>query len=184
MGNGWLDKERAQRQLCRKLALDVRQHLHGLPNLPSDCRRGNCLTCAAQRVVVVPQPQQQNSNRGDTILFQDDGLSQPISDLVTSRGYVLTCSSYLQTMVDSTTNNKTDNTTTTTTPTPRLHLLLGQHDELWNVVHSSPGRFTTEETQLAARAAMAKVIRQYDERNRQEWMDATKRALQLPPPNQ
>jgi ferredoxin len=57
-----------------------------LPEMPADCRRGNCMTCTA--------------HHGPTSAWNDleraeDGLSPELSAHVAERGYVLTCSSYL-----------------------------------------------------------------------------------------
>jgi ferredoxin len=62
---------------------DVRQHLE-LPELPSDCRRGNCLTCTGRHV---------DKSRQSNLRRLEDGLAPHISEEVAKRGYVLTCSS-------------------------------------------------------------------------------------------
>ena len=56
-----------------------------------------------------------------------------------------------------------------------LQIELGVHNEIWNEVYDH--RFTSPETQLAARAAMARVLRQSSERNPHEWIQATERIL-------
>ena len=55
-----------------------------IPELPSDCRRGNCLTCVGRHT----------SNSQESSLQQgEDGLSPEMSRQVSKKGYVLTCSS-------------------------------------------------------------------------------------------
>ena len=55
-----------------------------IPSLPSDCRRGNCLTCTARHA--------QGSNVS-ALQRGDDGLSPYLSSLAAQQGYILTCSS-------------------------------------------------------------------------------------------
>jgi hypothetical protein len=55
-----------------------------LPEMPADCRRGNCLTCTASHR---PDSQKENIWRGE------DGLAPYMSKCVSGKGYVLTCSS-------------------------------------------------------------------------------------------
>lgn len=55
-------------------------------NMPSDCRRGNCLTCSAR----VVRDDHSHLQRGE------DGLSPYISEFIEQKGYVLTCSSYVK----------------------------------------------------------------------------------------
>jgi len=138
----------------------LRRHLHGLPEMPSDCRRGNCLTCAASLVVDEDNENERATNPTNTRpgwVQQKDGLSPSMSKLVASKGYVLTCSSFVE--------------------QSGLQLELGENHNLWQEVYASPGRFTTDQAQLAARSAMAKVIRKYDERNLDQWAKETERAL-------
>lgn len=59
----------------------------GLPEMPSDCRRGSCLTCSA---VHAPDSQSDSLYRGD------DGLSPAVSRLAAKKGFVLTCSSFVR----------------------------------------------------------------------------------------
>jgi len=60
--------------------------LSSLPALPQDCRKGNCLTCAA---VHLP-----NSNKNSVVTL-DDGLAPVVRKAVDEKGYVQTCSSYV-----------------------------------------------------------------------------------------
>jgi ferredoxin len=57
-----------------------------LPSLPSDCRRGNCLTCSARHV--------ENSEKV-SLVRAEDGLSPYMSKQVKKNGYILTCSSHV-----------------------------------------------------------------------------------------
>ena len=57
----------------------------GLPNsaIPSDCRRGNCLTCTTTHA----------SGSSKTLVSDGDGLSPHISQTIQEKGYILACSS-------------------------------------------------------------------------------------------
>lgn len=116
-----------------------------LPEMPSDCRRGNCLTCAAKcRDETAPL------RRGE------DGLSPHLSKHVEKRGYVLTCSSFIQ-------GNG-------------VELELNKNADAWNEVYQL--RIQDEATQLVAQAAVAKTIRMYDERHVEEWAKETEQVYQ------
>lgn len=58
--------------------------LLAIPELPSDCRRGNCLTCVGRHSI---KSQESSLQRGE------DGLSPEVSRQISKKGYVLTCSS-------------------------------------------------------------------------------------------
>lgn len=55
-----------------------------ITELPSDCRRGNCLTCVGRHT---------SSSQESSLQRGEDGLSPEISRQVSLEGYVLTCSS-------------------------------------------------------------------------------------------
>lgn len=57
-----------------------------LPELPSDCRRGNCLTCSARHV---------ENSETVSLVRAEDGLSPYMSKQVEKSGYILTCSSHV-----------------------------------------------------------------------------------------
>jgi ferredoxin len=61
----------------------VSRHL-AIPELPSDCRRGNCLTCTGRH---------SDASDQSSLARCEDGLSPYISREVVKRGYLLTCSS-------------------------------------------------------------------------------------------
>jgi ferredoxin len=147
----------------------LQRQLPSLPELPSDCRRGNCLTCAAS----FSDPKQSELS---TVLSTRDGLSPAMSRLVAEKGYLLTCSSYLNPTWSSHSHRSTSSHNTVT-----LSLRLGENHALWQEIYASPGRFTTSQAQLAARSAMARVIRQSAERNLPEWAAQTEQLLQNTP---
>ena len=93
-----------------------------LPAIPSDCRRGNCMTCAGRLL-------------GDANLSQVlrgvDGLSPHVSDILQSSDYVLTCSSFI--IGDG------------------VEIVLGENSKVWDEVYhrrftSDESRTTTLET--------------------------------------
>uniref|UniRef100_A0A7S2YSW2 2Fe-2S ferredoxin-type domain-containing protein n=1 Tax=Entomoneis paludosa TaxID=265537 RepID=A0A7S2YSW2_9STRA len=119
---------------------------------PFDCRRGNCLTCSAQHT--------SESAATNLIDTTDNGLSPYVAKTIAERGYVLTCSS--------------------TVTGPGVSLTLGANNQLWDYVYR--GRLESEETESAARAAMAKAIRISAERNVEEWAEQTESAYQKSEP--
>jgi ferredoxin len=145
-------------------SMHIRMHLTALPDMPSDCRRGNCLTCAAsivdRRSGALAVDELALSDSLDVVRSNGDGLSPAMSKLISDKGYVLTCSSFIEQKQSSASS---------------LRLELGVQDDVWYEVYSN--RFKTPETELAARTAMARVLRQSAERNVEEWARATERAL-------
>jgi ferredoxin len=89
-----LERSGAPRTLC-------------LPDVPADCRRGNCLTCTAQH---------SSNSRSENLRRGQDGLSPSISSLVEEKGYVLTCSSCIS--------------------GDGVHLQLGENHGVWEDVYS------------------------------------------------
>jgi ferredoxin len=116
-----------------------------LPQMPSDCRRGNCMTCTAMC----------GNSTGQLLLRGEDGLSSEVSKIVADSGHVLTCCSYVQ--------------------GDGLKLELGENHRVWDTIYRQ--RFESEETQLIARAAMARVIRKNAERNVEEWATGVEAGL-------
>ena len=133
--------------------------------MPSDCRRGNCLTCAAKWSIINNQKPQQHpkpttaraatTRTAQPILRGEDGLSPTVSDKIAELGYMLTCSSYVQ--------------------GDGLELSLGENHALWDLIYRQ--RLESDETQIAARQAMARVIRKSAERNVPRWKRETEEVL-------
>mmetsp|Transcript_12376 Transcript_12376/g.16231 ORF Transcript_12376/g.16231 Transcript_12376/m.16231 type:complete len:256 (+) Transcript_12376:290-1057(+) len=118
-----------------------------IPPPPSDCRRGNCLTCSARHTTHSQVDNLQDVKDGN-------GLSPHMADTIAGEGYVLTCSS--------------------TIAGPGVSLKIGTNKQLWDYVYRE--RFETEDAQTTAHAAMAKAIRRSAERNVDEWADQTEKA--------
>lgn len=57
-----------------------------IPDIPSDCRRGNCLTCAGRHA---------SGSQQNALLRGPDGLSPQMSRELEERGHILLCSSYV-----------------------------------------------------------------------------------------
>lgn len=116
----------------------------GLPNsmIPSDCRRGNCLTCTGTHASVSSQ-----LASGTTVVCDGDGLSPHISKTIQEKGYILTCS--------------------TRVIGEGLQLNLGQNHKVWKEIYQD--RLKEEPTQVEKWAAMAKAKRKSDERNQAGW---------------
>jgi len=116
----------------------------GLPNsmIPSDCRRGNCLTCTGTHASV--------SSRlasGTAVVCDGDGLSPHMSRTIQEKGYILTCS--------------------TRVVGEGLQLNLGENHKVWRDIYQD--RLEEEPTQSAKWAAMARSKRRSDERNKARW---------------
>lgn len=77
-----------------------------LPELPSDCRRGNCMTCAAQH---------HEESKSDNLDQRENGLTPTVAEALREKGLVLTCSSFVL-------GNG-------------VHLELGENDQAWQEVY-------------------------------------------------
>ena len=140
----------------------------GLPELSSDCRRGNCLTCAAR--VITDRPQngeaqaryaEKDDNDGKDsaiprVIRSANGLSPYMAKQVQDAGYILTCSSFVT--------------------GSGLELQLSQQDLLWKLMYQQ--LFESEETQYVARQAKARWLRKLAEKNLSQWKQATEQAWQ------
>ncbi len=143
--------------------------LSSLPTFPQDCRRGNCLTCAA---IHLPNS---NKNAVDTP-DGADGLAPIVRKAIDDKGYVQTCSSYVT--------------------GEGVKLALGVCHDVWEDVWDSgssrgsgngsgsgngngsgSGRGHDEVAERIRFEAMAKVMRMADERNVRKWAKKTERML-------
>lgn len=125
----------------------------GLPNsmIPSDCRRGNCLTCTGTHASV--------SSRlasGTAVACDGDGLSPHISQTIQEKGYILTCS--------------------TRVVGEGLQLNLGENFNVWKDIYQD--RLEKEPTQGAKWAAMARSKRRSDERNKAKWEEQLEKLVE------
>jgi len=125
----------------------------GLPNsmIPSDCRRGNCLTCTGTHASV--------SSRlasGTAVVCDGDGLSPHMSRTIQEKGYILTCS--------------------TRVVGEGLQLNLGENHNVWKDVFQD--RLEEEPTQNTKWAAMARSKRRSDELNKDRWEKEMEKLLQ------
>jgi hypothetical protein len=126
------------------------------------------MTCAG----LIMNNKNSPSSSGDydrlVVRTNDNGLSPTISKMIADQGYLLTCSSFVR-------PSQNDDAADTSNSSNELQIELGAHNEIWNEVYDN--RFTSPETQLVARAAMARVLRQSAERNPNEWIQSTERIL-------
>ena len=121
----------------------------GMPTnmIPSDCRRGNCLTCTGTHA----SPRSRESNS----VVTDDGLSPHMSQWMRDKGYVLTCSSKV--VGDG------------------LELELGANSLAWEEAYLT--RLEDEHAKRVGWAAMARTKRKSDERNVPRWKRETEGVL-------
>jgi len=127
-------------------------------SLPSDCRRGSCLTCSGRHL---KGSSKSNVKPVDGSSGKDglgrDGLSPSTSRHIDSRGYVLTCSS--------------------TVVGPGVRLQLGENESVWGDVQQD--RFQDESAQILGRTCVARAMRLADEKNFPGWIDQAERMLEI-----
>lgn len=116
-----------------------------LSNIPHECRRGNCLTCASK----IASDSNTNVQQEDINLVAniDNGLSPTIASELAKSGYVLTCCSYVT--------------------GPGVVLELDQNNEVWDAVYRQ--RLTDGGTKQVALEAQARLLRRVDEENVGRW---------------
>jgi ferredoxin len=122
-----------------------------LPNhmIPSDCRRGNCLTCTG-KLVNVQQPSS-HLRQSHSSVVTDDGLAPSVSEFLKEAGFVVTCSSRV--VGDG------------------VQLVLGENHNVWMGLYQE--RIENDHTQIIGWAAMARTRRMGDERNVPRWKKET-----------
>jgi ferredoxin len=140
--------------------------------IPRDCRRGNCLTCAAKVVHnVSPKPtnmlapneqlvalnishQPTASSESHLIRFED-GLSPYVSFMLQKSQYFLTCCTRVK--------------------SHGLTIEIGQNHKLWNAVYQN--RFNSDATKRVSYSSMARAIRKSNEKEITQWMHRTEQLL-------
>lgn len=120
-----------------------------LSNVPHECRRGNCLTCASRAV-------KSSTTDQNLVANVDNGLSPTISSELTKSGYVLTCCSYVT--------------------GEGVVLELDQNNEVWDVVYKQ--RLSDGDTKQVALEAQARLLRRVDEENVEKWKNKMKKVLE------
>ncbi|KAL7478381.1 hypothetical protein ACHAW6_004148 [Cyclotella cf. meneghiniana] len=111
----------------------------GLSNIPHDCRRGNCLTCASR--LISAEHSAQTNLRANV----NNGLSPALSSDLRKNGFVLTCCSYIT--------------------GPGVSLELEQNYELWDMVYRS----RHSDVEQIGMEARARLLRRVDEENIGKW---------------
>ena len=121
----------------------------GVPSLPYDCRKGNCLTCTGRHT---PQSNPLSVARTtDT----SDGLSPHMSHQVNTAGYVLTCCA--------------------TVVGPGVQLNLGKNEDAWKMMHQT--RLQDDEATRVHRECVARVMRLRAEQNIPRWTEVTEKVF-------
>jgi ferredoxin len=123
-----------------------------LPNhmIPSDCRRGNCLTCTGKLLTA-----NDNNNNNNNNIVTDDGLAPGISEFVRKEGYIVTCSSYV--VGDG------------------VQIVLGENHNAWTEIYKD--RVENDQARFLGWAAMARSRRLGDEKNVPRWKKETETVL-------
>ncbi|KAL3915620.1 MAG: hypothetical protein SGILL_005561 [Bacillariaceae sp.] len=116
--------------------------------VPSDCRRGNCLTCTGTHA--------SSASRESKSIITDDGLSPHMSNWIEEKGYILTCSSKV--VGDG------------------LELRLGENSNAWEEVYKK--RLEDDHAKRVGWAAMAKTKRNSDEKNIPRWTEEVEGVLE------
>lgn len=119
-----------------------------LHSLPQDCRRGNCLTCSGRMI---------SGDRNRDIITHDDGLSPSMSNRISKKNIVLTCSSYV----------KNDG----------VHLELGVCDDAWREIWGSSEPWDDKEGERIRNDAVARAMRINDEKSLNRWIVKTEKML-------
>jgi len=119
-----------------------------LSNVPHECRRGNCLTCASRTV-------KSTTSDNNLVANVDNGLSPTVSSELTKSGYVLTCCSYVK--------------------GPGVVLELDQNNEVWDLVYRQ--RLCDGDSKQVALEAQARLLRKVDEENIEKWKNKMKKIL-------
>ena len=117
-----------------------------LSNIPHECRRGNCLTCAS-KIASDSKTNVQQEEDINLVANIDNGLSPTIASELAKSGYVLTCCSYVT--------------------GPGVVLELDQNNEVWDAVYRQ--RLTDGDTEQVALEAQARLLRRVDEENVGRW---------------
>mmetsp|Transcript_20858 Transcript_20858/g.30881 ORF Transcript_20858/g.30881 Transcript_20858/m.30881 type:complete len:248 (-) Transcript_20858:129-872(-) len=128
-------------------ALERQSDILCLTQLPFECRRGNCLTCAG-RVVECDDVTKAGSK--ENILQVEDGLPPHTSEQLRSSDQLLLCSSYLT--------------------GSGVSIVLGNDYPKNHVIWNSGGQQERQRTKLAA---TAKLFRLQAEQNLQQWKEDT-----------
>mmetsp|Transcript_9756 Transcript_9756/g.18333 ORF Transcript_9756/g.18333 Transcript_9756/m.18333 type:complete len:259 (+) Transcript_9756:254-1030(+) len=131
-------------QALEKHDLQDKLSLH---SLPQDCRRGNCLTCSGRIL----------SGNPEDVLLNDDGLTPSMSDRISKKKLVLTCSSYV----------KSDG----------VHLELGVCDDAWRELWGGSQPWVDEEGEIVRNDAVARAMRINDEKSLNKWVVKTEKML-------
>lgn len=111
--------------------------------LPSDCRRGNCLTCAALHAEGSVQ---------SNLIQEEDGLSPQLSEVLRQQNFILACSSYV--VGDG------------------VKLQLGKNYAAWDRIYQDHMR-QCDDVQRVCQEASAKAMRRAAETNMKRWLYKT-----------
>lgn len=157
--------------LERQLMSTLRKNLD-INELPSECRRGNCMTCAARFVHIDETKSGESTQndkqrwtlddspitttqKGSQLVRNEDGLTPYVSKMLRNSKFFLTCSSQVQ--------------------DHGLIIEIGQNHHLWNLVYQK--RFDSEKTKVAAFSSMARAIRKTSEKSLERWLHRTEQML-------
>jgi ferredoxin len=118
--------------------------------VPSDCRRGNCLTCAVSHAEGSVQ---------SNLIQDEDGLSPVLSEVLQQQKFILACSSYVV-------GNG-------------VKLRLGRNYAAWNSIYNDHLTHCPD-TQRICQEASAKAMRMAAEANIKRWLFKTENSYKNP----
>jgi len=136
---------------------------HSLPPIPNECRKGNCLTCAAR---VIPSSSKKKLGQ---IYHVEDGLNPQLSQEIHKNGYILTCSSFVSSTENNNKGNEEDG--------QALALEIGCHDKAWAYTFSD--RHSSIDAENIRMASRARAIRKASEQNVRKWKQQTEQNMNL-----
>ena len=119
----------------------------GMSNIPHECRRGNCMTCAAR--VVEGGPDNVKAN-------VDNGLAPTVLKTLESEGYLLACSTFVS--------------------GEGLVIELDQNEQAWDLVYRQRPYIDPTSARLGLQA-QARVKRRLDEIDLSGWKKRTEESL-------
>lgn len=133
-----------------------------LPNMPADCRRGNCMTCAGRILTGSlegdgDEGKDSDAAKTDQLVQRgDDGLAPYASGILQSSDYILLCSSSIT--------------------GDGVRIELGENSRLWEQMYKT--RFVDDDAEKTKHHTVAKLLRLRAESDVPRWTAETEEVLE------